>query len=125
MIKGIGIDVVEINRIEELLTIYGDRFLKKIFTDNEIEYCKKKARPQIHFSGRWAAKEAFYKALPPSCQQLSSWKSVEVKSEFSQKPVITVCDRRLEQQMQTEGIGGVHVSISHEEFMCVAVVVFE
>ena len=125
MVKGIGIDIVEIERIASMVRKYGDHFLRKVFTDAEITYCKSKAFPALHFSGRWAAKEAFFKALPASCQALSAWKSVEVLPEDHKhdKPVLSLCSSTLSAEMNKNYIGSIMVSISHEKTMCVAFVV--
>ena len=60
---GIGIDIVEVERIERLLARQGDKFLKRVFTKAEVEYCMKKAQPAVHLAARFAAKEAAVKAL--------------------------------------------------------------
>jgi holo-[acyl-carrier protein] synthase len=125
MVKGIGIDIVEIERIASMVRKYGDHFLRKVFTNAEIDYCKNKAFPSLHFSGRWAAKEAFFKALPASCQPLSGWTSVEVLSgdQNHDKPVLSVCSMVLSEELKKQCIGSMMVSISHEKSMCVAFVV--
>jgi holo-[acyl-carrier protein] synthase len=123
MIHGIGVDVVEISRIEDMIRKYGDHFLEKVFTPKEIEYCSSMARPGMHFAGRWAAKEAFYKALPLSCQSLAGYKSMEVINEKEPKPYIHVCDVGLKDAMEKENLNDKHVSISHEKTICIAFVV--
>jgi len=90
MIKGIGIDIVEIGRIEKNDPQLRKPVLGKVFTEAEIVYCQKMAKPAIHFAGRWAAKEAFYKALPQECQRVSGWKSMEVIAAGPQAPSISV-----------------------------------
>jgi holo-[acyl-carrier protein] synthase len=125
MIKGIGIDIVEIGRIERMIRSYGSQFLRKVFTEAETEYCSKMASPAVHFAGRWAAKEAFYKALPRECQKVSGWKSMEVVIEGSKAPVISVCDAALAHAMKKSGVTKSHVTISHEKSMCVAMTVLE
>lgn len=62
-IIGTGIDMVEVERIERLLDRQREKFLKRVFTDAEVEYCMKKARPAMHLAARFAAKEAVAKAL--------------------------------------------------------------
>ncbi len=125
MTKGIGVDIVEIRRLQEMILKYGDHFLQKVFTGAEIEYCKKMARPEIHYSGRWAAKEAFYKALPRGCQKLPGWKSIEVMPDESRAPSISICSEPLRTAMNREGIDKCHVSISHEKTVCVGMVVMD
>lgn len=125
MIIGIGVDIVEIGRIEEMIGKHGRQFLEKVFTDGELAYCEKHAKPPIHFAGRWAAKEAFYKALPRECQEMSGWKSIEIRTEESRGPSIILLDKRLAGVMDTSGVKICHVSISHDKTVCVAMVVLE
>ena len=125
MTKGIGVDVVEIRRIREMIRKYGDRFLQKVFTGSEIDYCEKMAAPEIHFAGRWAVKEAFYKALPPECQKVSGWKSVELVPVKSMAPAILVCSDILKSAMDKCGIERCFSSISHEKQVCVGLVVMD
>lgn len=125
MTKGIGVDVVEIRRMREMIRKYGDRFLQKVFTPSEIVFCEKMAAPEIHFAGRWAVKEAFYKALPRECQVLSGWKSVEIVPGASAAPVISVCSGSLKSEMDKCGIERIFSSISHEKQVCVGMVVMD
>jgi holo-[acyl-carrier protein] synthase len=122
-VKGIGIDIVDIERIARLLQRHGRHFTDKVFTERERVYCEKLARPAVHMAGRFAVKEAFYKALPESCQEASGWKSIETVTEpFMTRPQVVVVDDRLKQALQEAGIGSVQVSISHERSMAVAMV---
>ena len=125
MIKGIGIDTVDISRIERLINKYKHHFFEKVFTPGEIQYCNKMAKPAVHFAGRWAVKEAFYKALPLSCQKNSTWKSIELMTPDKGGPVIKICSGLLNEHMKKEKITKFHVSMSHEQKYCVAVVVLE
>jgi len=126
MVRGIGIDIVDISRIKKLIERYGDNFLKKVFTPNEIHYCISKAKPWIHFSGRWAAKEAFYKALPVSVQPHSTWKSIEVvKNRSSGQPVVSVCTDILKINLEQHTVSEIMLSISHEQSICTAMVVLQ
>jgi holo-[acyl-carrier protein] synthase len=59
----LGTDIVEVNRIEKLITSKGDAFLKHVYTYNEIEYCSQKQHPFIHYAGKFAGKEAVKKAI--------------------------------------------------------------
>jgi holo-[acyl-carrier protein] synthase len=126
MVHGIGIDIVEIKRISALIDKYSDAFLSKVFTPLEIELCSPMAMPAIHFSGRWAAKEAFYKALPDQLQPHSTWKSIEILNSIqSRRPVIRICDEKLKQMLDAQNISRIHISISHERSFCTAFVVLE
>ena len=126
MVRGVGIDVVEIDRIKNLINKYGNHFCEKVFTPREISYCNEKAFPEIHFSGRWAVKEAFYKALPSFIQPFSTWKSIEIVSEtIGEKPEICILSTELKENLHKENISSILHSISHERSICTAIVLIE
>ena len=75
---GLGLDATEIHRIAATIERYGDRFLRRVFTDDEIAYCTRRRVPAIHFAGRFAAKEAGMKALGTGHTQEVLWRDVEV-----------------------------------------------
>jgi holo-[acyl-carrier protein] synthase len=77
-IIGLGLDATEIDRIAGTIERYGDRFLRRIFTDGEIAYCARRRVPAIHFAGRFASKEAAMKALGTGHSQNVLWRDVEV-----------------------------------------------
>jgi holo-[acyl-carrier protein] synthase len=77
-IIGLGFDATDIPRITEMLKRYGDRFLRRVFTDEEIVYCTRRRDPAPHLAGRFAAKEAGMKALGTGQSQGVLWKDVEV-----------------------------------------------
>lgn len=77
-IIGLGLDATEIDRIATTIERYGDRFLRRVFTDGEIAYCARRRVPAIHFAGRFAAKEAGMKALGTGHSQNVLWRDVEV-----------------------------------------------
>jgi holo-[acyl-carrier protein] synthase len=125
MIRGIGVDVVDISRIDAMIKKYGAHFINKVFTQNEIAYCGGMAQPAVHYAGRWAVKEAFYKALPPECQKASFFKSIEIVAVGTRRPAIGIRDKTLESCLEKQGITSMHMSISHEKTVCVAFVVLE
>jgi len=88
MIVGVGIDIIEIERIKRSIDTYGDRFLNKIFTKSEIEYCNNKFNKYQHFAARFAAKEAVYKALSSGWNETLSWMDIEIKNEPNGMPVV-------------------------------------
>src|SRR5437879_8990603 len=77
-IIGLGLDATEIDRIAATVERYGERFLRRIFTDGEIAYCTRRRVPAIHFAGRFAAKEAGMKALGTGHTQGVLWRDLEV-----------------------------------------------
>src|ERR1700682_2054419 len=77
-IIGIGLDATEIDRIQATMTRFGDRFLRRIFTDGEIGYATRRRHPAPHLAGRFAAKEAAMKALGTGHSRGVLWKDIEV-----------------------------------------------
>jgi holo-[acyl-carrier protein] synthase len=77
-IIGIGIDATEIDRIQAAIERYGDRFLRRVFTEAEIAYATRRRNPAPHFAGRFAAKEAAMKALGTGHSQGVHWRGIEV-----------------------------------------------
>lgn len=77
-ILGIGLDATELARIDEMLRRYGERFIRRVFTDGEIEYCTRRRFPAPHYAGRWAAKEAAMKALGTGHSRGVAWRDVEI-----------------------------------------------
>lgn len=84
MIKGTGVDIIEISRIQHAVERWGEYFLKHIFTKDEIEYATKFRHPFPHYAGRFAAKEAIFKALGD--QQHVSWKDLNILNDQHGKP---------------------------------------
>jgi len=77
-IIGLGLDLTDIDRIADVIDRYGERFLRRIFTDAEIAYCARRRVPAIHFAGRFAAKEAAMKALGTGHSHGVLWRDVEI-----------------------------------------------
>jgi holo-[acyl-carrier protein] synthase len=77
-IIGIGMDATEIDRIEAAVARYGDRFLRRVFTEGEIAYATRRRNPAPHLAGRFAAKEAAMKALGTGHSQGVLWRDIEV-----------------------------------------------
>jgi holo-[acyl-carrier protein] synthase len=77
-ILGLGLDAADIPRVAAALARYGDRFLRRVFTDEEIAYCTRRRDPSPHLAGRFAVKEAAMKALGTGHSRGVLWKGVEV-----------------------------------------------
>ena len=121
MIRGIGIDVVELGRMKEVVAKWGDSFLRKVFTDGELAYARSKKFPINHIAGRFAAKEAVAKALATGWSGGFRWKDVEVTNDRSGKPAV-----ELHGAVKTLLAGNqIFVSISHSESVVVAAAVIE
>ena len=88
MVLGIGIDIIEIERIKKSVDRFGDRFLKKIYTAIELEYSLKKKNKYQHLAARFAAKEAIYKALSSDTNEVYSWQDVEIYNEVNGLPKV-------------------------------------
>ncbi len=88
MVYGIGTDIVEIDRIANSINKFGDKFLNKIFTELEREYCLSKKNSAQHFAARFAAKEAVFKALASQYSEIYSWQDIEVYNEPSGLPKV-------------------------------------
>ena len=124
MITGIGIDVVQNDRIRDSIQRFGDRFLNRIYTEGEMEYCKKCAQPEIHFAARFAAKEAAFKALGTGWAAGVKWKDVEVVRLPSGKPELHLHGEALA-HATSAGAQRFHVSLTHDQLVSCAVVVLE
>lgn len=117
MILGIGTDICDIRRIEQSIDKFGERFLKKIFTELERDYCQSKARPAMSFAKRFAAKEAVAKALAKSETGALPWHSVEVQNESSGRPIVVLsgeADARFRSQLSEGMQGQIHLSLSDD-----------
>jgi len=124
MIFGIGIDIVNIERIEHLIKRWGDLFLGRVFTEREILWCQRKAKPSECFAICFAAKEAFLKAIGTGLRKGISWTDVEVEHEPSGKPHLSF-RRRAKELVQSNRIEGSHVTLSHDRPFAVAHVILE
>ena len=112
MIYGIGIDVVEVDRIEAAIERQGDVFLAKLFTETERLYCDKQARPGMHYAARFAAKEAVSKALGTGIGGKAGWLEMEVIRADSGAPAVKFHGHAAN-FLKSEGIAEVQVSLTH------------
>src|ERR1700690_391717 len=88
MIIGTGVDIAEVSRIRESIERFGDRFLRRIFTDGEIRYCEPKANRCESYAARFAAKEAGMKALGTGWSRGVRWRDIEVVRPRGQRPTL-------------------------------------
>jgi holo-[acyl-carrier protein] synthase len=88
MIIGTGVDIAEVHRIRESIERFGDRFLQRIFTEGEINYCQPRANRFESFAARFAAKEAGMKALGTGWSHGIRWRDIEVVRPKGQRPTI-------------------------------------
>ena len=119
----VGIDLIEVTRIERVLARHGDRFLERVFTPAEILYCR--ARPP-ELAARFAAKEAVAKALGVGVRMIArdgiNWRDVEVIGDMRGKPLVRLYDRAAERAGEL-GLTEWAVSLSHTREHAIAFVV--
>jgi len=121
MIHGIGIDVVEISRIHEMETRWGARFVERIFTPEEIAYCAPRVKRAASLAVRFAAKEAFAKALGTGWNEEFHWKDFSIGNDVGGRPV-AVLSPPMQKRLQNVRI---LLSLSHSEHYATAVVILE
>jgi holo-[acyl-carrier protein] synthase len=122
MILGLGVDVCDVNRLRRALARSG--FRRRVFREAEARYCDRRARPELHFAARFAAKEAFFKALGCGWSRGLGWRDVAVANRRSGEPELLVegASARLSREM---GVSRSHLSLSHSGDYAVAVVLLE
>ena len=124
MIYGIGVDLVNIKRMEGVIDRWGDRFIRRVFTLDEMEICYNRPYPPSAFSLRFAAKEAFSKALGRGMKKGLRWQDIEVFHFPGGRPGLKVHGRSSEICKENE-ITGFHLSLSDEGEYGTAMVVLE
>lgn len=123
MIAGIGIDIIEINRIRRVLE-QNPAFRQKVYSGLEIAYCETKADPSLSYAARFAAKEAFMKALGTGWNHEVSWVEIETVVEEKSAPRLVISGRT-KQTLESRNISNCHLSLSHEKDYSVACVILE
>lgn len=116
MIIGIGIDIVDIKRFKRALERWGDSFTERLFTQDELSYCLAKRRPEMHLAARFAAKEAFFKAIGKA-EGIKRFTDITVMKMDDGAPVLKV------PALSSSTL--LHLSISHDSGSCVAQVIAE
>jgi holo-[acyl-carrier protein] synthase len=95
-VRGVGVDLVRIPRMREVIERWSERFLARVFTEQEIAYCRARRDPVPHFAARFAAKEAGMKALGTGLRLGVKWRELEVRRERGQAPVLVLHGRTRE-----------------------------
>lgn len=124
MLVGTGIDVIEVPRIARSIERFGDRFLSRVFTEEEIAYCRSKAAWAESFAARFAAKEAGAKALGTGIQHGVTWKELEVRRVPGGRPMLHLSGRARAIAGQL-GVQHVSLSLTHTTGLAVATVHLE
>ena len=117
---GCGTDIIEVDRVRTSIENVGEKFLKKVFTDNEIRYCEsKKTQKYQHYAGRFAAKEAVFKAISKQLEDKYSvcWKDIEVENDSQGRPSVNLFN------IDMKKIENIDISISHCKLYATANVV--
>jgi holo-[acyl-carrier protein] synthase len=112
-VKGVGVDLAQIPRLRRAVERWNDRFLRRVFTDAEIAYCRRRRDPIPHLAARFAAKEATLKALGTGLGMGVNWLDLEVRREPGQAPTI-VLSGRSEAIARAKGGSRVLLSLSHD-----------
>ncbi len=124
MIVGMGVDIIDVARVQASIERYGDRFLRRLYTEGEIAYCASKANKYERFAARFAAKEAALKALGTGLSGGISWRDFEVVRERSGRPTIVFRNKAL-QVAERLGCRNISISITHTEQVAFAQVILE
>ena len=122
MVLGLGTDLIETGRVEASIKRFGERFLERVYSPEEIAYCQRKKNAAESFAARFAAKEALAKAL--GAPQGLAWHDAEVVSEESGRPRLELRGT-VRARADELGVRHVHVSLSHDAGVASAVVVLE
>lgn len=124
MIKGIGTDLIELDRVARLYSAYGARLLQRLFTKEEQSYIAAWLDPVPRIAGRFAAKEAVMKALGTGWSDGVRWRDIEIARRPSGQPEVVLYGRSRE-IFEALGAGRAHCTITHSRDYAMAVVVFE
>ncbi len=124
MIVGTGVDIAEVGRIRQSVERFGERFLHRVFTEGEIQYCERKANRFESYAGRFAAKEAAMKALGTGWNHGIRWRDVEVVRPKGQRPTLQFHGLAAELARKM-GAKNIALSITHTSEQALANVILE
>jgi holo-[acyl-carrier protein] synthase len=124
LIIGIGTDLCEIGRVQRALDRHGERFARKILVNDELDRFRRHRKPAAYLAKRFAAKEAFSKAMGTGIHFPVNWHNVSVENGRSGKPVLRFSEP-LEVLLNSRGVTATHLSLTDEVGMACAFVVLE
>jgi holo-[acyl-carrier protein] synthase len=124
MILGVGIDIIEVERIKASYDKFGERFLKRILRPEEIAYCFSHAQPAPFLAARFSAKEAISKAFGTGIGRQLGWQDIEVRRKESGQPYVVLHDDG-ESLFKQVNAWALHLSLSHTNFYASAVAILE
>jgi len=120
VLLGLGADVIEVARIRGVYERQGERFLARIYTDEEREYCFRMAQPHKHLAARFAAKEAVSKCFTTGIGAELGWRSISVYHGSRNEPLVRL-DEKGEALLKEVGATHVHLTLSHTDTVAMAV----
>ena len=123
-IVALGIDLLQVDRLEEALERRGGRLIARLFTDGEREYCERRSRRAQHYAGRFAVKEAVMKALGTGWTRGVRWRDIEVVRRPGEAPSVVLHGRTAAIAAE-RGIARIHITITHDAGVAAAVAVAE
>lgn len=123
MIIGIGVDLVDVRRFESIIFTWQHKFLQRVFTETEIRYCNNKKHPAQRFATRFAAKQAFIKALFPKGQQGVRFCDIEI-AEKDNRPIVNL-NGKVKELTAEKNISNIHLMLSHDGDYGIANVIIE
>src|SRR5947209_14772455 len=123
-IVGIGVELVEVERIQHSIDRFGDRFLQRVFTPGEIEYSISMKFAARHLAARFAAKEAVSKAFGTGIGKAMGWHDIDVRKKESGEPYL-VLGGGAEELAKARGVTSALITLSHTDQHAVAVIVLE
>jgi holo-[acyl-carrier protein] synthase len=124
VIVGVGVDIVEIARIRRVVERWQDRFIRRVFTPDELAYALGRRDPAEHLAARFAAKEAVLKALGTGLTMGVRWREMEVRRPRGGRPTLRLTGR-MQALGAARGVRALHVSLSHDGGYALAQVVAE
>jgi holo-[acyl-carrier protein] synthase len=124
LIYGVGTDLVEIGRVERALARFGERFAERILCEPELRRFREHAKPAAYLAKRFAAKEAFTKALGTGIRAPANWHGVWVSNQRSGKPQLEY-SAALAALLETRGVQRAHLTLTDERGMAAATVILE
>ena len=124
MIHGIGIDLVENDRMQRIIEKWGDKLLSRVFTPGEIQYCGRHAQSSINYGARFAAKESFLKALGMGLGMGVKLSDIEVINDENGKPSLKLYGRA-DSEIKKRNIKTIHLSLTHTKKYATAIVLLE
>ncbi len=122
MILGVGLDVCDVRRLRRALGRPG--FKTRVFEDDEVRYCERQAKGELHYGARFAAKEALFKALGTGWSGGVGWREVAVEHDGRGRPTLRVAGTAA-RRLRSMGVTRSHLSLSHAGDYAAAVVVLE